>query len=117
MTLHQLVEALEGRRLVAEGLVRVWKDFVIRYSASFEKFEDYHFASLQELLERTIEQGNSGQLSHTRSVAEVENLTSAQLRFLSEQIIFTVEQDLKSDTAGDIVHLTLGALRSLSVSG
>jgi hypothetical protein len=108
MTVTWLREGLEDQRLVAEGLIRIWKDFLIRYGSTFEKFEDYHTMSLKELAERTIEQGNSGQFSHTRSMAQVEALTSAQLRSLSEQIMFSVEQDLKSDTHGDLTNVTLG---------
>jgi hypothetical protein len=116
ITLKDLQSGLEDPRLVPEGLVRVWKDFVIRYGATFERFEDYHFSSLQELVERTVEQGNSGQFSHTRSMAQVENLTSARLRSLSEQIIFTVEQDLKSEPNSQLVNLGVGGPLAASAS-
>jgi hypothetical protein len=108
MTLKWLRDGLPDHRLVAEGLVRVWKDFVIRYGATFKKFEDYHISSLKELVERTIEQGNSGQFSHTRSMADVDNLTSFQIQLLADQIMFSVEQDLKSETAGNLLKVTLG---------
>jgi hypothetical protein len=95
VTLQWLREGLDDHGLVAEGLVRVWKDFVIRYGATFKEFADYHIVSLKELVERTIEQGNGGQFSHTRSMAGVDNRTSFQIHLLSEQIMFSVEQDLK----------------------
>jgi len=107
-TLNQLREGLEDHRFVAEGLVRVWKDFVIRFGATFEKFEDYHMTSLKELLDRTIEQGNTGQFSHTRSVGRVDNLSSVEVRQLSEMVMLTVEQDLKSDSSDEVIKLTLG---------
>jgi hypothetical protein len=108
VTLEWLRDGLADRRLVAEGLVRVWKDFVIRYGATFRRFEDYHLSSLKELVERTIEQGNAGQFSHTRSLAEVDHLTSFQIRQLSDQIMFSVEQDLKSETPDNLIQVTLG---------
>jgi len=46
-TLNMLRDGLENHSLVPEGLVRVWKDFVIRFGATFEKFEDYHMTSLK----------------------------------------------------------------------
>ncbi|MBV9505652.1 MAG: hypothetical protein JO323_11685, partial [Acidobacteriia bacterium] len=109
VTLNWLREGLADHRLTAEGLVRVWKDFVIRFGATFEKFEDYHMTSLRELVDRTIEQANEGQFSHTRSVARVDkNLSSIEIRQLSEMVMLTVEQDLKSDHSDDVVKLTLG---------
>jgi radical SAM superfamily enzyme YgiQ (UPF0313 family) len=109
ITMNWLREGLQDHRLVPEGLVRVWKDFVIRYGATFKQFEDIHMSSLKELVERTIEQGNAGQFSHTRSMAEVDNLTSFQIKTLSEQIMFSVEQDLKSEKSTDmLVNVTMG---------
>jgi radical SAM superfamily enzyme YgiQ (UPF0313 family) len=108
ITLNWLREGLKDHRLVAEGLVRVWKDFVIRFGATFEKFEDYHMTSLRELVDRTIEQGNDGQFSHTRSVARVDNLSSIEIRQMSEMVMLTVEQDLKSEHSEEVIKLTLG---------
>jgi radical SAM superfamily enzyme YgiQ (UPF0313 family) len=108
-TLNLLRDGIEDHRLVPEGLVRVWKDFVTRFGATFEKFEDYHMTSLHELVDRSIEQANTGQFSHTRSVGRVDNLSSIEIRQLSEMVMLTVEQDLKSEThSEDIVKLTLG---------
>jgi radical SAM superfamily enzyme YgiQ (UPF0313 family) len=108
LTLNMLRDGLEHHSLVPEGLVRVWKDFVIRFGATFEKFEDYHMTSLKELVDRTIEQGNSGQFSHTRSVGRVDNLSSIEIRQLSEMVMLTVEQDLKSDSSESVVKLQMG---------
>jgi len=108
MTVYWLLEGLNDPRLVPEGLVRIWKDFVIRYGADFEKFEDFHVTSLRELADRTIEQGNKGVFSHKRSLAQVENLNSTQLRFLTEQIILAVEQDLKSESSSDLANVLMG---------
>ena len=108
LTLNMLKEGLHDHRLVAEGLVRVWKDFIIRFGHTFEKFEDYHMTSLRELVDRTIEQGNNGEFSHTRSVARVEKLTSIEVRQMSEMVMLTVEQDLKSDSSQEVVKLALG---------
>ncbi|PWT98550.1 MAG: hypothetical protein C5B51_29070 [Terriglobia bacterium] len=108
LTLNMLRDGLEDHRLVPEGLVRVWKDFVIRFGATFEKFEDYHMTSLKELVDRSVEQGNTGQFSHTRSVGRVDNLSSIEIRQLSEMVMLTVEQDLKSESSEEIVKLTLG---------
>jgi radical SAM superfamily enzyme YgiQ (UPF0313 family) len=107
-TLNMLRDGLDNHSLVPEGLVRVWKDFVIRFGATFEKFEDYHMTSLKELVDRTIEQGNSGQFSHTRSVGRVDNLSSIEIRQLSEMVMLTVEQDLKSDSSENVVKLQMG---------
>jgi hypothetical protein len=107
-TLNMLRDGLDDHSLVPEGLVRVWKDFVIRFGATFEKFEDYHMTSLKELVDRTIEQGNSGQFSHTRSVGRVDNLSSIEIRQLSEMVMLTVEQDLKSDNSENVVKLQMG---------
>jgi hypothetical protein len=107
-TLNMLRDGLENHSLVPEGLVRVWKDFVIRFGATFEKFEDYHMTSLKELVDRTIEQGNTGQFSHTRSVGRVDNLSSIEIRQLSEMVMLTVEQDLKSDSSENVVKLQMG---------
>jgi hypothetical protein len=108
MTLNWLLEGLEDHRGVPEGLIRIWKDFVIRYGSTFQKFEDIHIVSLRELADRTIEQGNGGQFSNTRTIAQVENLNSTGLRFLSEQIIYAVEQDLKSEKSENLSNVTLG---------
>jgi len=108
MTLNWLLEGLEDRSGVPEGLIRIWKDFVVRYGSTFEKFEDMHITSLRELADRTIEQGNSGQFSSTRTIAHVENLNSTGIRFLSEQIVYAVEQDLKSETSENRVNVTIG---------
>jgi radical SAM superfamily enzyme YgiQ (UPF0313 family) len=116
ITLNWLREGLNDRRLVAEGLVRVWKDFVIRFGATFEKFEDYHMTSLRELVHRTIEQGNEGQFSHTRSNARVDNLSSLDIRQMSEMVMLTVEQDLKSDSSEEVVKLTLGPGPAVAVA-
>jgi radical SAM superfamily enzyme YgiQ (UPF0313 family) len=107
-TLNMLRDGLDNHSLVPEGLVRVWKDFVIRFGATFEKFEDYHMTSLKELVDRTIEQGNTGQFSHTRSVGRVDNLSSIEIRQLSEMVMLTVEQDLKSDSSENVVKLQMG---------
>jgi len=64
--------------------------------------------SLKELVDRTIEQGNSGQFSHTRSVGRVDNLSSIEIRQLSEMVMLTVEQDLKSDSSENVVKLQMG---------
>jgi radical SAM superfamily enzyme YgiQ (UPF0313 family) len=108
ITLNWLLEGLEDHSGAPEGLIRIWKDFVIRYGSTFEKFEDFHLVSLRELTDRTIEQGNSGQFSNTRTMAHVENLNTTQLRFLSEQIMYAVEQDLKSEKTENLANVTIG---------
>jgi hypothetical protein len=116
MTLSWLLDGLEDHNLVPEGLIQVWKDFVIRYGSTFEKFEDFHIVSLRELADRTIEQGNAGMFSNTRTIAQVENLNTTQLRFLAEQIIYAVEQDLKSEDSENLVNVTLGPANSAAAS-
>jgi hypothetical protein len=107
ITLGWLRDGLQDSRLVAEGLVLVWKDFVVRYGGTFETFEDYHISSLRELVDRTIEQGNKG-LYTPRSMAQVDNITSSQIRFLSDHVMLAVEQDLKSEHSDNLVNVTLG---------
>jgi len=80
---------------VPEALILVWKDFLIRWGESFEKFEDYHLEHLRELCDRTIEQGNAGEFSTARINAQVDGLSAGQLRRLAGEVLVSVEQDLR----------------------
>jgi len=105
---HWLMEGMHDKTLVAEGLIQVWKSFLIRWATSFESFEDYHFEHLRELCERTIEQANTGQLSGDRVNAVVDGLSGTQLRRLAGEVLVSVEQDLRGVGAAPTVELNVG---------
>ncbi len=107
-TYDWLLAGLADRRLVAEGLLQVWKSFVIRWGATdFTGFEDYHLEHLRELCTRTIELGNSGQLGAARVNAEVDGLSGVQLRRLAGEILVSVEQDLRGVSEASVVPLVV----------
>jgi radical SAM superfamily enzyme YgiQ (UPF0313 family) len=107
-TFHQLHAGMTDRSLMAEGLIRVWRDFVTKWGASFTQFEDYQLEHLRELCNKTIEQANNRMFANTRSFALTEDLTSGQIRRLSDEVMFAVEQDLKGSKPEDLVNLTIG---------
>jgi radical SAM superfamily enzyme YgiQ (UPF0313 family) len=107
-TFHYLYQGMTDRTLIAEGLIRVWRDFVTKWGASFEKFEDYQLEHLRELCNKTIEQANNHAFGSARSFAHTEGLTSGQIRRLSDEVMFAVEQDLKGHKQEELVNLTIG---------
>jgi len=107
-TFRYIYDKLNDRTLMAEALIRVWRDFVTKWGASFDKFEDYQLEHLRELCNKTIEQANNHAFGNARSFAQTEGLTSGQIRRLSDEVIFAVEQDLKGNTAENLVNLTIG---------
>ena len=108
-TYHLLREGLREKRLVTEGLIRVWKDFLIRWAPVFEGFEDFHHEHLRELCERAIEQGNAGQFTNAIVNAETDGLTGVQLRRLAGEVLVSVEQDLRGISGtSEIIPLSIG---------
>ncbi len=112
-TYRQVIAGLSDQRLVPEGLIRVWKDFVIRWGPVFSKFEDYHHEHLRELCDRVVEQGNAGRFANTRAFAELDGLNGVQIRRLADEVLFSVEQDLRGTSAPiAAVSLTIGGAQS-----
>ena len=113
-TYRWILEGLDESSAVPEALIRVWKDFLIRWGETFEKFEDYHHEHLRELCDRTIELGNAGEFSNARINAEVDGLSAGQLRRLAGEVLVSVEQDLRgvppseSVAIGADTHETVG---------
>lgn len=107
-TYHRLMAELNDRSLVTEGLIRVWKSFLIRWGESFERIEDYHHEYLRELCDRTIEEGNTGQFSEARINADVEGLSRGQLRRLAGEVLVSVEQDLRGVPPSETVAIGAG---------
>jgi radical SAM superfamily enzyme YgiQ (UPF0313 family) len=112
-TFHYLYKGLNDRTLMAESLIRVWRDFVTKWGASFDKFEDYQLEHLRELCNKTIEQANGLAFGNSRSFAQSEGLTSGQIRRLSDEVMFAVEQDLKGHTPEEMANLTIGPKAAL----
>ena len=54
----RLASEMSYKAGVSEAMVAVFKDFLIRWGASFERFEDYHNIYLSELCDRHIERWN-----------------------------------------------------------
>jgi hypothetical protein len=80
-------------------LIRVWKDFLTRWSETFEGFEDYHREHLRELCDRYIEQGNSGAFDDCRVYAKTDDLGGVELRRLAGEVLVSVVQDLQGAEA------------------
>jgi radical SAM superfamily enzyme YgiQ (UPF0313 family) len=100
-----LVSGLTDVKLVPEGLIRVWKDFVVRWGPTFQKFEDYHHEHLRELCSRVVEQGNAGRFANSRAFAQTDGLTGVQIRRLADEVLFSVEQDLRGGPSPQLVPL------------
>jgi radical SAM superfamily enzyme YgiQ (UPF0313 family) len=107
-TYRAVVAGLGDTRLVPEALIRVWKDFLIRWGETFTTFEDYHYEHLRELCDRSIEQGNAGQFSDAQVNAAVDGLTDQQLRRLAGEVLVSVEQDLRGVPQEDRVSFAAG---------
>ena len=107
-TFHYLHKELNDRTLIAEALIRVWRDFVTKWGANFEKFEDYQLEHLRELCNKTIHHANNDTFGNVRSFAQSEGLTSGRIRRLSDEVMFAVEQDLKGQKPDQLVNLTIG---------
>ncbi|MCH7595462.1 MAG: B12-binding domain-containing radical SAM protein [Planctomycetes bacterium] len=80
---------------VPEGLLNVWKAFVIRWGPALTQIEDYHLEHLRELCDRAIEQGNAERSPHSRANADVADLSGVELRRLAGEVLVAVEQDLR----------------------
>ncbi len=107
-TYRWIVEGIHESSAVPEALIRVWKDFLIRWGESFEKFEDFHLEHLRELCDRTIEQGNAGEFSNARINAQVDGLSAGQLRRLAGEVLVSVEQDLRGVPQSESVAIGAG---------
>ena len=107
-TYHAVLDGLHDARLVPEALIRVWKDFLIRWGETFTNFEDYHDQHLRELCDRYIEQGNAGQFSDAQVNARVDGLNDQQLRRLAGEILVSVEQDLRGVPQTPDLSLAVG---------
>jgi len=96
-TLHWLVERLDDVRLVPNGLIQVWRDFLIRWGETFTTLEDYHLEHLSELCDKTSERAKAGQLADGGIQAKVDHLTDQQMRQFAGEILVAVEQDLRGE--------------------
>lgn len=94
-TYERIRAGLEDPAHTTEALIRVWKDFLIRWGETFEGFEDYHHEHLRELCDRYIEQGNSGAFAGSRIFADTADLGGVLLRRLAGEVLVSVEQDLR----------------------
>ncbi|MFQ5490634.1 MAG: radical SAM protein, partial [Phycisphaerae bacterium] len=103
-----LTKGLKDTADLPEGLIRVWKSFLIRWHASFESFEDFHFEHLRELCDRTIEEANTGQFERSHVLADTDGLSGVQLRRLANEVLVSVEQDLRGvEVNVDLVPVTI----------
>ncbi len=59
---------------------------------------------------------NNHAFGNSRSFAQSEGLTSGQIRRLSDEVMFAVEQDLKGHKPEELVNLTIGP-RPASLQG
>ena len=87
---------------VPEALVAVFKDFLIRWGATFRQFEDYHLVYLNELCDRHIERWNGRTPGETPG-GDGENGSSLDRRHVQSARFITamlvgVEQELRGET-------------------
>ena len=94
--------------MVPEGLLRVWKAFVIRWGPTLTQLENYHLEHLRELCSRTIEEGNTGQFDVACVKADVQNLSNVQVRRLAGEVLVSVEQDLRGAPPSEGVAIEAG---------
>lgn len=94
-TYQRLRDGLQDERRVIEGLIRVWKGFLIRWAPTFETLEDYHREHLRELCDRTVEEGNRGDFDGAGAEAVVHGSAGSDLRRLAGEVLVSVEQDLR----------------------
>jgi len=111
-SLEWLVERIDDARLVANGLIQVWRDFLIRWGETFTDIEDYHYEHLRELCDRTGEQANSGILSDGGIRADITNLSPSRMRQFTTEILVSVEQDLRGEPKMATVPLSAPKGRS-----
>jgi hypothetical protein len=104
-SVDQLRAGLTEERFLAAALVRVWRDFLIRWSESFEKFEDFHYEYLRELCDRTIEVANRGELADAVVNGALGKLGRVEMRRLAGEVLVSVEQDLRGQPHGELVPL------------
>lgn len=107
-TVKRLSAELLDKRDVPEALIRVWKDFFIRWGATFEKIEDYHNEHLRELCDRTVEWGDAGQFKCARGFVRTDGLSTVEMRRLAGEVLSFVERDLRGKQRREVVQLKVG---------
>jgi radical SAM superfamily enzyme YgiQ (UPF0313 family) len=101
--LPDIWDNLEGRitckPVVPEALVGVMKDFLIRWGASFDGFEDYHHAYIKELCDRHVERANTNGHGHVDTAGETNGVTlsrkDAQSSKFITAMLVAVEQEMR----------------------
>lgn len=100
-------EALIDQSRLQNALVEVLYDFVTRWGSTFEHFEEYHRVFLFELCDRTVakennnvsagraEKGEAGEVG-THMAGGSSAPTAIWLRRLGDEVLRTVEQDLRA---------------------
>jgi radical SAM superfamily enzyme YgiQ (UPF0313 family) len=92
---------------VHDALVEVIYDFLTRWGLTFERFEAHHQAFLFEICDRTIAKENAQVSAGAKNPVEPEDIghrtadldeghTAIRLRRLADEVLRTVEQDLRS---------------------
>lgn len=100
---HGLIDSTR----IQGALVEVIYDFVTRWGSTFERFEEHHRIFLFELCDRTVAQENGNVLATHAENAEVGvglnqkaattgGPTPVWLRRLADEVLRTVEQDLRT---------------------
>ncbi len=94
---------LNNKTVIPEAIVDVFKDFLIRWSAHFERFEDYHEAYLGELCDRHIERWNGNGNGSTNGNGHGKVVTGKEVqssKFITAMLV-AVEQDLRGEVRTD----------------
>jgi hypothetical protein len=104
-TLYERVaQGLREKTRIQAALVEVIYDFLTRWGPTFEQFEGHHRAFLFEICDRTIAKENAtlpaggGELGKGPDgpTGRSDGQTQVWLRRLGDEVLRTVEQDLRS---------------------
>jgi radical SAM superfamily enzyme YgiQ (UPF0313 family) len=104
---------------IAEALVGVAKDFLIRWGPTFEKLEDYHAVYLNELCDRHIGRYHERQADDPAGYSSGRPLdrTRAQSSEFLNSLLVAVEQEMRGDARSrldpDSIGLKLHGERAL----
>jgi radical SAM superfamily enzyme YgiQ (UPF0313 family) len=101
---ERMSQGLTDATRIQDALVEVIYDFITRWGSTFEQFEEHHRVFLFELCDRTVAQENNHASARQGEAAEAGKRTgggagaptAVWLRRLADEVLRTVEQDLRT---------------------
>jgi radical SAM superfamily enzyme YgiQ (UPF0313 family) len=104
---ERISQGLIDKSRTHDALVEVIYDFLTRWGLTFEQYEEHHRVFLAEICDRTIAKENGNISAGSRGEAELEQdlhgglsshraQTPIAMRRLADEVLRTVEQDLRS---------------------